>query len=412
MNILRFAHCFNSGGGTERYLEDLDTALLAKNPFSIFRIQFSETGEIEESEKQLGQGRVINIGLPRHQNDNRPAQEHTHSRVKEKFRDHVLYNPLIWKLFTKRKIANYRLKREAGQVIGTGLAAEEIFQKHKIDLCMMHFFGGADAEEVILAARRAKVPVALQNHYSNDRFLHLAIRKHAMLANALSGVNSLQVPRYASTRFRNLSDGIDTEFFTPRKQQHQEKDQVILLPARVVPEKGQEDLIDALSILHQDFPKVRIAFAGRATDEAFSKKLRHKAEQYGVLENVEFLGNLDVHQLKEQYQRCSIVAFPTYHHEGLGRIIVEAQSMMKPVVAYSTGGVPDGIRDGKTGFLINTGDTKGLSKKLAQLLYSKDMRNTFGEAGRQFAVKHFSLEALAERHLSFYSDITDQYRAS
>ncbi|MDQ8204994.1 glycosyltransferase family 4 protein [Pelagicoccus sp. SDUM812003] len=407
MKILRFAHCFNSGGGTERYLEDLDTALLAKNPFTIFRIQFSETGEKEISEKQVGLGKVITIGLPRHSDDKGPKQERTQSRAKEQFRNHVLYNPLVWNAFTKRKIANYALKKEAGQVIGAGVAAKEIFRNHKIDLCMMHFFGGSDAEEVILAARKVKVPIAVQNHYSNDRFLHLAIRKHAMLADATSGVNSLQVPKYLKGQFHNLSDGIDTEFFTPIEidLEAQKNEQVILLPARVVPEKGQEDLIEVLSKLHQDFPKARIAFAGRATDEVFNKKLRQKAEQYGILQNVEFLGDLDVHQLKQQYQRSSLVAFPSYHHEGLGRIIVEAQSMEKPVVAYATGGVPDGIKDEETGFLVKTGDIKGMTQKLAVLLRSDNHRTAMGQKGRKYVLEYFSLEALAARHLAFYQEV-------
>ena len=107
-----------------------------------------------------------------------------------------------------------------------------------------------------------------------------------------------------------------------------------------------------------------------------------------------------------------MVAFPTYHHEGLGRVIVEAQAMQTPVVAYATGGVPEGIVEGRTGFLVPTGDITGLTARLRELLASSSLRTSMGTRGREAAETHFSLAALADRHERFYLRVIANYKNS
>jgi glycosyltransferase involved in cell wall biosynthesis len=86
----------------------------------------------------------------------------------------------------------------------------------------------------------------------------------------------------------------------------------------------------------------------------------------------------------------------------LGRVLVEAQAMATPVVAYATGGVPEGLKDGKTGYLVPTGDGCALADRLKELLTDAETRAEFGRQGRAFATSHFSLAALADRHELFY----------
>jgi glycosyltransferase involved in cell wall biosynthesis len=252
------------------------------------------------------------------------------------------------------------------------------------------------------------VPFAVINHYSNDRFLHLAIRKHAMLANGVSGVNGLGVPRYLQDRFVNLSDGIDTEFFHRSHAQplaNPPPHPIVLLPARVVREKGQMDLVQAVGALHRFGVQCCIAFAGRVDASEFVEELRQEIVRAGLTDCVRFLGDLGLEELRDWYAASAVIAFPTYHHEGLGRVIIEAQAMETPVIAYATGGVPEGISSGKTGFLLPTGDVKGLANRLHELLSSSSLRESIGVSGRKAVETRFSLTALAERHEQFYDRV-------
>jgi glycosyltransferase involved in cell wall biosynthesis len=278
----------------------------------------------------------------------------------------------------------------------------------------MHFFGGADADEVISEARRCGVPVALINHYSNDRFLHLANRKHVMLADSVAGVNGLEVPAYLKGRLINVSDGIDTEFFravNARPLARHPSSPIILLPARVVREKGQMDLVHAAASLRKAGMDCRVAFAGRVDASDFVTELRRKIAEANMTESVQFLENLNVEQLRDWYAASAVVAFPTYHHEGLGRVSVEAQAMGVPVVAYATGGVPEGIVSGKTGYLVPTGDIAELTRRLGELLSSATLRESMGRRGRAEVEKRFSLLALAQRHESFYAQTIANFQA-
>jgi len=410
--ILRFAHAFESGGGTERYLDDLNRALLARNAMTIIQIQLTRNptagGPIEIPS---GKGRLILIPLTISTGNEgqSSADEHTlRYLLKQWFRDFVIYNPLIWRLGTARWTASYRLKYRPGQAVGAGPAAAEMLRSHQVDLVMLHFFGGADADDVITAARLAAVPYTVLNHYSNDRFLHLAIRKHAMLANGVAGVNSLGLPRHVRNGFANLSDGIDTDFFRcelARPLENPPSEPILLLPARIVREKGQLDLVRAAVSLHKAGIPCCVAFAGRSDSSGFIDELRSEIHQAGMAAYVHFLGSLNLEQLRDWYAASSIVVLPTYHHEGLPRVILEAQAMGRPVVAYAMGGMEEGVASGKTGYLLRPGDYSGLAGRLRELLLSPSLREVMGACGRKEAEARFSLTALADRHERFYAQV-------
>ena len=77
----------------------------------------------------------------------------------------------------------------------------------------------------------------------------------------------------------------------------------------------------------------------------------------------------------------------------------EAQLMEKPVVATDVGGVSEMMDDGKTGFLINEGDYRGLIEKLTILLNDKTKAQQMGKEGRKFIIDNFSWEKIAHNFL-------------
>lgn len=417
--ILRFAHAYETGGGTERYLDDLDNALLQRHALTIYRLHLTKRTPTPAPEVQtIGRGRLILVPLPIVPGQNSPSGDHEHSLkecAKQAFRDFVLYNPIVWHLGGAKWTSRRRLHAETGQAIGAGQTAAQIMKEARVDLVMMHFFGGADAEEVIAAATARRVPVALLNHYANDRYVHLAIRKHAMLAHAAAGVNGLDVPRYVQGKFTNLSDGVDTDFFRrvlARPLVHPPAHPILLLPGRVIREKGQMDLVQAAARLKQAGIKCSLAFAGRVDSSGFVDDLKAQIARVGLTEDVHFLGTLDLESLRDWYAASAVAVLPTYHHEGLPRVILEAQAMGLPVVAYRSGGVADGVDEGQTGFLLAPGDMDGLTDRLRMLLESAEKRRAIGLQGRQAAEARFSLAALADRHGAFYGRILAEFPAS
>lgn len=412
LSILRFAHAFETGGGMEQLLDDLDGALLERNAMTLIRIFIaSDRTRLTERTQTIGKGRLIRVPMPLPEgeslqlaSDEEPSRKDPKSWV----RDLILYNSLIWKIFTERYLIRWKLPRRKGQLIGVAKKVDELIERYPVDLIMLHFMGGADSDEIIDLAIRNRIPFALQNHFSNDRFLHLSIRKHATLAHGVSGMNGIGVPSYLRHRFWNLSDGIDISFLK-RENANPPSDwnsvPVILLPARVVRPKGHLDLVKAGAVLKDRGQDFQIAFAGRVDSSQFEQELRTEISKYNLSDKVQFLGTLTQERLRDCYAASTIVAFPTYHHEGLGRVVVEAQAMKVPPVAYATGGVPEGMIPGRTGFLLKTGDIEGLANRLEELLQNNELRQRMGEEGRRFVEERFSLEALAQRHEEFYRSV-------
>jgi glycosyltransferase involved in cell wall biosynthesis len=329
-------------------------------------------------------------------------------RWKHLFRDWILYNPLVWRVFTRRRLMNWRILRRPGEVVGAGLAIKALVARMKVDLTMLHFFGGSDADEVADQSVRSGIPYAVLNHFSNDRFLNLSIRKHVMFAAGVAGVSRVDLPRYVRRTFVNLSDGIDIDFFHPSKGARRSQvldTPLVLLPARIVRTKGHLDLIKAAFELKKTGANFRVGFAGRRGSPMFEEELRTMIETHGLSECVSFLGELSTEGLRDWYKTSSIVAFPTYHHEGLPRVLLEAQAMEVPIIAYASGGTADSVVPGKSGFLLQTGDVGGLVAKLRELLNNKEMCRSMGRNGRTFVEDGFSLEALAKRHEEFYANL-------
>lgn len=412
--ILRFAHAFEEGGGVERYLVDLDRVLLERNAMTIIRLFIaSDRTQLEERTKRIGQGKLIRVPLLLPEGESLQLasdDEPTGVNTRQWFRDYVLYHPLVWNLWTRKFLMRWRVPRTKGQVLGAGAKVAELMGRRKIDLIMLHFMGGSDADEIVDLARSRNVPFAVLNHFSNDRFFHLSIRKHAILAQGVAGVNGIGVPRYLMQRFQNLADGIDTEFLKPEKataRTARTEPPLILLPARIVRTKGHLDLIKAGSVLRERGLDFKIAFAGRVDSAQFEEVVRAEIVRHDLGERIAFLGVLSQDELRNRYAASHVVAFPTYHHEGLPRVILETQAMKVPPVAYATGGLPEGLIPGKTGFLLMTGDVVGLANKLEELLRNKELRQRMGEEGRRFVEEKFSLQALALRHEHFYRQIMD-----
>ena len=409
LTVLRFAHAFASGGGMERILADLDQVLLARNTMTIIRMYIaSNPSEMEERIELHGSGRLILVPLALPEGESNqlaPDHETRGKRFSQLFRNRVLYHPLFWSLGFNHYVRHRRLRRRKGEVVGAGFRFSDLCQRHAIDLCMMHFFGSSDADEVIQAARAHRIPFALENHYANDRFLHLSIRKHAMLADGVAGMNGLDVPAYLGNRYCNLADGIDISFFDRHRAvipANAPAKPLIFLPSRIIRPKGHLDVVSAVASLRQRGLDIAVAFAGRIESSGFLRELRSDILQRGLNDSIHFLGELNPTALRDWYAASSVLVFPTYHHEGLGRIIVEAQSMEVPVVAYATGGVPEGLVDGVTGFLVSTGNIEALVAKLELLLRDPERGQRMGKAGRLFVADRYSLEALAARHETFY----------
>lgn len=409
LSLFRFAHAFESGGGVERILEDLDFGLLERHALKIVRLHLTTAdGSVTALAQQVGRGTLVlqPVRLPPGAKE-RMAEVATESSApwRSSLRRHLFSQKLLWRLVFGPYARSRRLPRRAGEIDGAGAEFRRLHAEHRFDLCLLHFFGGSDADEIILAARDAEVPIGLINHFANDRLLHLAIRRHEELADGIGSVTGQDVPKHLQGRLVNLGDGIDLSCFDPaaaRPPADLPEHPVLFLPARLLRTKGQLDLVRAARHLHDQGLPVTVAFAGREDSEAFVAELRREVTRLRLEPHVRFLGQLSAQEIRGWFQASFATVFPTYHPEGLPRVTLESQAMHTPVVAYATGGIAEGIEEGKTGFLVPTGDLPALVAAVARLLREPGLRTQMGRAGRQRVEAGFTVAAMCRRHEDFY----------
>jgi len=395
VTVLRFTKAFRSGGGIEQYLDDLDRTLLKRNKAHIIRTYLEKESTAGEAiNTEIGQGRLVEIPLPF--TVGMPTDS--------------IYN---MDKSGRLKTAKNAPRPGLFQIRNAAEKFRNIHKRHKVDLLIMHYLGTVDSLEIMEEAKKLTIPSIFINHFSNSYFNDPSINAQLCYCTGLAGVSGIGVPRRLKGAFCNLSDGIDMEVFNPAHAWPLEIGTdipIIFYPARILRLKGQHDVIKAYAALRREGLLAKIVFAGRTDSAEYEEELRGLVSKDGLTDQVLFIGELNQERLRDWYGVSSMMAFPTYHHEGLGRILIEAQAMKVPVVAYRIGGTPEGIVHGKTGFLVRKGDLKSFADRLKELLTDGKKRKAMGEEGRMFVQKKFSLEAFADRHEQYYATILSHSR--
>jgi glycosyltransferase involved in cell wall biosynthesis len=416
--FLRYGHVYDGGGGMEQYLADLNRALLERSSATVIQVQLtSNPANVGESSVLIGRGRLVRVSLFV------PAASHEQAvaggvgaptgirRWIGAWRDRLLFSPAVYAGLTRHTLRLRRAPRRAGEPDNLGPTLEQLQKRFACSFVCLHSAGGADTEEVLAFADKRNLPVGYVHHFSNDRLATPAMVRHLQDMHGVAGVSGTDVPSIFKSRFRNLADGIDTDFFrmesAPPAQKTEEP--VLFLPARITPAKGQAELIRAAGALHRRGVRVQVVLAGRTDTPEFQGALEELVREEGVAGAVHFVGQLGPGELRASYARATIMAFPTRHHEGLPRVLLECQSMGVPPVVYGIGGTSEGVVDGKTGFLVPLGDSHTFVERLAMLLGNPGLRARMSSAARRFVLHAYSLDSLAKRHEEFYAALAETF---
>lgn len=164
--------------------------------------------------------------------------------------------------------------------------------------------------------------------------------------------------------------------------------------------KGVEYLLETFNKIKNDFPDFELKIVGDGPETANLKK---QAKDLGISERIEFLGKLGLEETKNIMKKCYCLCLPSLS-EGLPRVIIEAMSLAKPVVASRVGGIPEIVRDRETGFLFEKENMDDLSEKLKKILADKELAKLMGEKGEQFAREHFSIDKYITNYLKMIKD--------
>jgi L-malate glycosyltransferase len=164
----------------------------------------------------------------------------------------------------------------------------------------------------------------------------------------------------------------------------------------LVPQKGQQHLIDAAAIVVRAVPDSRFVICGDGElRQALEEQIKRKH-----LERHVFLAGFraDVLELLKGFDLFALSSL----HEGLCTSLVDAMAASKAAVATHVGGVPEVLVDGETGFLVPPRDHDALADRIIALLKDKTRRAHMGEAALKRARKRFTVDHMVEGTLATY----------
>jgi glycosyltransferase involved in cell wall biosynthesis len=164
--------------------------------------------------------------------------------------------------------------------------------------------------------------------------------------------------------------------------------------------KGHSTFLDAAALLLQTGRPIHFFIAG---DGPGREELTQKIAQEPWRDRVTLLGHR--HDVENVLGSLDVLALPSFAHEGIPQIILQAQAMAKPVVATTIGGIPEVVEDGVTGLLIEPRDPAALAEKIGVLLDDAALRERIGAAARKNVEAHHSLDGMGNRLLNLYAEL-------
>jgi glycosyltransferase involved in cell wall biosynthesis len=173
---------------------------------------------------------------------------------------------------------------------------------------------------------------------------------------------------------------------------------------QIIPHKGQEEFLQvARRLLQGGGNAVEFLIAGAGPRGGGLDGLRARVRDWGLEDSVRMTGYLP--DLRPFLVSLDILAVTSTAPDPLPRVVAEAMMEGVPTVAFSTGGIPEMVRPGETGFLVPPGDLEGFSTALERLIRNPGLRRRMGTAARTRAVELFSMRSYIRHCVGVYDEI-------
>ena len=220
-------------------------------------------------------------------------------------------------------------------------------------------------------------------------------------------------------KLRVIFRGINIDYFNPKnisilKQEKLKREWslepnkfIILMPGRLTYWKGQENFIEALNIMVEDYNFTDFQAILLGSDQGrkvYAKKLLSLVERYSLTKKIKFIPHCK--EMPLAYSLADVVISASIEPEAFGRVAVESQAMSKPIIASNIGGSKETIINKKSGFLYKFDDPRELAKNLNTVIQlNQEELKLMGNEGRKNVAKKFDVEVMCDSNLREYKKL-------
>ena len=337
--------------------------------------------------------------------------------------------PPKWQTLRSRKIEKriekydgftvYRLR--AGPEVGIVPLIPSLFltlMKMEFEIIHAHDFYHASSFYGAIASRAKRIPFILTQHneqlpskvinaflysvngYTLGRYIFFHSFKIIALDTAIKA--HLVAMGADESKIEIIPNGVDTRLFSPNRENLLQRKwgisrPVILFVGRLVEDKGVKYLLRAFSKVVEEIPDTKLVIVGKGPQEKELKKLQ---ESLGLTQ-VFFLGAVEAKFMPNIYAGSDVLVLPSIR-EPFGNVVIEAMAAGRPVIGSYVGGMKDTIVHGVTGYHVQPGNSKQLSRYLISLLEDASLRKKLGENSRKIVLNNYNIELLLQKIEKMY----------
>jgi glycosyltransferase involved in cell wall biosynthesis len=274
----------------------------------------------------------------------------------------------------------------------------DVLHSHTSHAHTLAFFASVGCRVSRLVTRRVNFSIF------RSRILRLNGIKYRFMADYYIAISQ----KIKENRIGVIHSGIDPARFAKASGEHLSSEfdlvpgqAVVIHVGHLTREKGQRYLISAIPHVLEKIPEARFFIIGEGE---LLTELQSLSASLGITRALIFTGFRD--DVGAFYNIADLFVMSSVQ-EGLGTAVLDALALGKPVVATNTGGIPEIIKDGQTGRLVEAANPQVLANGIIEMLTQKDQALKMAERGQAVAREQFCIDAMVENYIAVYRQLLD-----
>ena len=317
-------------------------------------------------------------------------------------------------------VASYPLFKYPPYALGLATKLVELVEECDIDLIHAHYAvphaASAYLAQQILEPRRVKTITTLHGTditlVGADQSFHRVIKFAIEKSDGVTAVSNYLKRRTVEEFDIRREVRVIHNFVDParcasglsdceREAYAPQGEKILMHASNFRPVKRVGDVVRVFARVHEQMP-AKLLLIGDGPERLFIQQL---VKELNLEKEVYFLGEQD--HLEPLFFCADLFLLPS-EQESFGLTALEAMACGVPVVGAETGGLPEVIAHGETGFLLPIGEVKGMADHAAGLLSDAEQHERFRERARERASRQFNSAAIIPQYEAFYTEILDR----
>jgi len=288
----------------------------------------------------------------------------------------------------------------------------------------MNYFSKPHAVVLNSLSQEKGIPLILTAHnaWDNALFLELTANINWSHIIAVSHYVKLEIMGigYDDKKVTVVHHGIDTSKFYSHsnekvinKYPQLKGKRVVFHPARMGLAKGCDVSVKAMKYVKEVIPDAILVLAGTENiidwDTSQQKDIAYilyLIDVFGLKEST-LINVYTLEEMRSLYALSDVCIYPSSNSEPFGLTMLESLASAKPIIVTNSGGMPEVIRDGVNGFVVNVRDYEALGSRITQILLNDRLRERLGYTGKEIVENGFTKEIMTRNTLKVYERVLE-----